>query len=502
MKPRTPGFWLIVATVGLLALLPMQAYAGMTPEEVKVFEAIKVNADKGNAQAQSKLGECYYRGQGVAQDYVQAVSWFRKAADQGDANGQGWVGTCYRYGDGVAKDEAKGVSWYRKSAEQGDANAQFMLGICYDNGAGVSKDTIQAFYWWRKAAEMGNASAQFSLGVYYASGIVVAKDQVEAYAYWDLSGITDEGARNNLARLKTIMSPEYISRGQQRTKELQKEIAAKKAGKAWSEVSAQATALFNENKAKALQGDILGQYRLGISFSEGLGVEKDPVQAAQWKKKADAQVDNLKKKAADGDATSQFALGFCHAQGMGVAKDKNLAYTWYRKAADQEDVLGQFYLAWCYSEGEGVPKDLLQSLSWFRKAAEQGHIDAQKSLAGMYKFGDENVPKDEAQAFLWYHEAATQGDGQSCLIVAMCYMNGTGMAVDNVEAYAYVLLAAQDRIFAHDYKPLAKVMSIMESSVTTAEQRARGLKRSVQLREEFAVKIAAKKAETSKKVGK
>ena len=34
MKPRTPGFWLIVATVGLLALLPMQALAGMTPEEV------------------------------------------------------------------------------------------------------------------------------------------------------------------------------------------------------------------------------------------------------------------------------------------------------------------------------------------------------------------------------------------------------------------------------------------------------------------------------------
>ena len=78
---------------------------------------------------------------------------------------------------------------------------------------------------------MGNASAQFSLGVYYASGFVVAKDQVEAYAYWDLSGITDEGARNNLARLKTIMSPEAILRGQQRAQEMQKAIQAKQAGK-------------------------------------------------------------------------------------------------------------------------------------------------------------------------------------------------------------------------------------------------------------------------------
>ena len=55
MKPRTPGFWLIVATVGLLALLPMQALAGMTPEEVKAFEATKVRADKGDPVAQSRL---------------------------------------------------------------------------------------------------------------------------------------------------------------------------------------------------------------------------------------------------------------------------------------------------------------------------------------------------------------------------------------------------------------------------------------------------------------
>ena len=29
------------------------------------------------------LGDCYYKGQGVPQDYAQAVSWYRKAAEQG-----------------------------------------------------------------------------------------------------------------------------------------------------------------------------------------------------------------------------------------------------------------------------------------------------------------------------------------------------------------------------------------------------------------------------------
>ena len=41
-------------------------------------------AEKGDAKAQFHLGECYYKGDGVGQDYKQAVYWWRKAADQGD----------------------------------------------------------------------------------------------------------------------------------------------------------------------------------------------------------------------------------------------------------------------------------------------------------------------------------------------------------------------------------------------------------------------------------
>jgi len=59
----------------------------------------------------------------------------------------------------------------------------------------------------------------------------VAKDFVEAYAYWNLAGITVEDARTNLAILEKKMSRDEIASGQQRTKQLQKEIEAKQAGK-------------------------------------------------------------------------------------------------------------------------------------------------------------------------------------------------------------------------------------------------------------------------------
>ena len=40
-------------------------------------------ADQGYAQAQYNLGDMYYHGEGVAQDYSEALRWFHKAQVQG-----------------------------------------------------------------------------------------------------------------------------------------------------------------------------------------------------------------------------------------------------------------------------------------------------------------------------------------------------------------------------------------------------------------------------------
>ena len=41
-------------------------------------------AEGGDAEAQSELGMCYFRGKGVTKDYEEAVKWWTKAAEQGD----------------------------------------------------------------------------------------------------------------------------------------------------------------------------------------------------------------------------------------------------------------------------------------------------------------------------------------------------------------------------------------------------------------------------------
>ena len=86
--------------------------------------------------------------------------------------------------------------------------------------------------WYRRAAEQGNAKALTDLGFCYSKGEGVAKDEVEAYAYSNLAGMTSESARQKREFfLDEKLSSATVLRGEQRTKEMQKAIQAKQAGK-------------------------------------------------------------------------------------------------------------------------------------------------------------------------------------------------------------------------------------------------------------------------------
>ena len=94
----------------------------------------------------------YYAGQGVPQDYTQALVWYRKAANQGIADAQSHLGYAYENGYGVPQDYAQAAVWHRKAAEKGAAVAQMKLGIAYYKGQGVPQDYGEAYFWLDLAA--------------------------------------------------------------------------------------------------------------------------------------------------------------------------------------------------------------------------------------------------------------------------------------------------------------------------------------------------------------
>ena len=183
---RGKRFRVILLAATMLTLLATSSL----PADIKT---LRKQAEAGDAKSQYSLGEAYYFGRGVTQDYAEAMKWYRMAGDHGYAAAQNNLGQMYKYGQGVPQDHAEAVKWYKKAAEKGDAQAQSNLGVAYFKGRGIPQDYAEAVKWTRKAAEQGVAIAQFNLGVAYAKGQGVPKDQVQSYCFFSLAASGDAG---------------------------------------------------------------------------------------------------------------------------------------------------------------------------------------------------------------------------------------------------------------------------------------------------------------------
>jgi hypothetical protein len=86
--------------------------------------------------AQINLGWMCENGQGVAQDYKEAVNWYRKAAEQGNATAQKNLGVMYANGRGVGRESVVAYALYN-IASANDNTAR-------DNRSGLAEDMTPA----------------------------------------------------------------------------------------------------------------------------------------------------------------------------------------------------------------------------------------------------------------------------------------------------------------------------------------------------------------------
>ncbi|MDR1732400.1 MAG: hypothetical protein LBR61_09955 [Synergistaceae bacterium] len=242
--------------------------AGSLAASIEIEENLdgyRAAAEKGDREAQYKMGRVYFDGyhKGIPQDYAKALEWFTKAGEQGHVDAQIKVGVLYYNGQGAAQDYAKAAEWFRKAADQGNAAAQENMGILYRNGWGVPKDPAQAAEWFRKAAEGGNASAQDTLGAMLREGEGIPKDEAQAFEWFRKSA--EQGNSGGQLDLAVMY---YNGQG----------VAQDKARAAeWFRKSAE-------------QGNRLAQYNMGILCEDGNeGVPKDETQALDWYEKSAEQ---------------------------------------------------------------------------------------------------------------------------------------------------------------------------------------------------------------------
>lgn len=136
-------------------------------------------ANQGHSTAQSNLGNCYEKGNGVQRNMKEAVKWYQISAENGNQWGQLNLGDCYRDGVkvkvGSHKEDIKTTSYsYNKGEkirEYYDHNTMEFVKIYRievdDYEYIIPQDMEQALYWWKKSAAQGNDQAKERLQKIY-----------------------------------------------------------------------------------------------------------------------------------------------------------------------------------------------------------------------------------------------------------------------------------------------------------------------------------------------
>jgi putative methionine-R-sulfoxide reductase with GAF domain len=96
----------------------------------------------------------------VARD-ITSLDSLRKYASQGDPVAQFTLGAHYAQGDGVKQDYSEAVRWFSKAAEEGHVVAQATLGAYYWAGRGVPQDLAKAYFWSALARAGGDEASKY-----------------------------------------------------------------------------------------------------------------------------------------------------------------------------------------------------------------------------------------------------------------------------------------------------------------------------------------------------
>ncbi|MDM1292561.1 tetratricopeptide repeat protein [Acinetobacter indicus] len=125
-------------------------------------------ASMNHADSINMLGIYHQEGIVFEQDYKKALEYFSKAIDIDADNASALfnIGQAYYYGEGVGQDYNEAFAWYVKSANQDYSLAKIQLAEMYFSGQAVPKNVKKAIEIIKPLAELGDPKAQQNLKWY------------------------------------------------------------------------------------------------------------------------------------------------------------------------------------------------------------------------------------------------------------------------------------------------------------------------------------------------
>ncbi len=87
---------------------------------------LRIQAEKGDPEAQYDLAEAYLKGEGVVQSEKEAAKWYYRSAMQDYPDAQIAMGFVYRGGGGIPMDKVQSYMWLDLATKNGDDRALWM----------------------------------------------------------------------------------------------------------------------------------------------------------------------------------------------------------------------------------------------------------------------------------------------------------------------------------------------------------------------------------------
>jgi uncharacterized protein len=154
---------------------------GVAQDPVMAVTLLQAAASGGSAEAAWALHRQYADGEYLMRDAEEAMHWLLRAAQLGNVAAACALAQTLGRQDPLAPPRDTVVELLEKCAHRGDADAQICLALLYYEG--TPSNTAQALIWFSRAANGGNAIAQAWVGDLLAKGIGVPAD-LEAADMW------------------------------------------------------------------------------------------------------------------------------------------------------------------------------------------------------------------------------------------------------------------------------------------------------------------------------
>ncbi|WOJ96334.1 tetratricopeptide repeat protein [Congregibacter brevis] len=126
------------------------------------LESLKTSASEGDSDAQYRLAMALFREYKISGDsaaQTDAIVMLRDAANNGHSSAQSEMGDLFFEGRGVVQDFVQASDWYKKAASQGYAEAMYGLGKMSRSGWGMEVSLVDAYVWLNLASARGESRA-------------------------------------------------------------------------------------------------------------------------------------------------------------------------------------------------------------------------------------------------------------------------------------------------------------------------------------------------------